>query len=347
MKRKVLLFSFLIFMSFTLFNNLVATESDNILSNFKKINSVNSKNVINFNSDINSNELIARRSGGRTGSRSFGSRRSSTTRSTSTGFSTRRRTTPTRYRSSSRRYPRRSTVYYSSGRRSSGGSLIGIFIFLAIIGIIVFFVIKSRKREAAGYVESTTNETFTPIKIQFGLHATADNFKTQVLDLASSLSYDTDEDMKELVSETSMLLINNQDYIKYAYVEQGTSTRNLTQAETDYDNLINEERKKLSQETFQNKNGSITQRELSEDNKPSFMEIKEYFIITLIVSYSSRKIELQDSYDWQYYEGILSQLAAIPGSNIVAAEIIWSPDAAGDVLTEDDITMYYPKMVQL
>jgi len=37
--------------------------------------------------------------------------------------------------------------------------------------------------------------------------------RDDVLDLAESLSYDSDDDMKTLVNETCMLLINNQDYI--------------------------------------------------------------------------------------------------------------------------------------
>jgi len=313
-----------------------------------KVDYSSSQSINDLNND--NDVLLARRSGGRSGSRSFSSRRSS---SRSTGYS------------GSRRGSSRSTGY-SSGRRRSGGSFIyigggssrggsGVSIFAVIIVIliivaIIYFVMRRRNEDEYyddGYGAAPV-EDFDTIKLQFALYATAESFKDEIMSLAEDLDYDSEEDLKTLVNETSMLLVQNQDYVKYAYVKQAKTTRNIDNAERDFDSFINEETAKFSQITFQNRGGNVRDRDLSDANKPDFMEIDEYFIISLVVSYANTKMKInKDNYAWSDYEGILKNTASISSNNIVATEIIWSPDAKEDILTEDDIITHYPYMVQL
>ena len=338
-----------LFFAIGLTSSLAANADINVsIKNLKKDYS-SAQVVNNFN---NKEILLARRSGGRSGSRGFSSRRSSSRRSYS----------PSRSRSSRSSYGSRrggrTHIYVGGGsrrgyygRRSRGGiSWIGVLIFLLIVGVIIFFILKSRRNSdggyAGGYMEPS--EEFNTIKLQFALYATAESFEKEVKTLAEELDYDSEEDLKTLVNETSMLLIQNQDYVKYAFVKQGKATRNIDVAERDFDNFINEETAKFSQITFQNRGGNVRERDLSDGNKPDFMEVDEYFIISLVVSYANTKIKLkEDNYTWNEYSELLKSVAAISSNNIVAAEIIWSPDADEDILTEDDIITHYPYMIQL
>jgi len=222
---------------------------------------------------------------------------------------------------------------------------------LLIIGAIIYFVVKRRREEDEYYDDGYSAapvEDYNAIKLQFALHATADEFRSEIMDLASDLDYDDEDDLKTLVNETSMLLVQNQDYIKYASLKESKSTRNIDSAERDFDSLINEETAKFSKITFQNRGGNVRNRGLGEDDKPDFMEVDEYFIVSLVIAHANTKLKLnKDNYSWSDYEKALKETGAIASRNIVAAEIIWSPDAKGDILTEDDITTHYPYMVQL
>jgi len=348
MKTTILSTLFLFFaigLSSSVFAN---TNINDSIKNLK--NDYSSNHVINNSQD---EVLLARRSGGRSGGRSFSSRRSSSRSSygSSSRGSSRSRSS---YGSSGRRRSGGTFVYMGGGSRhhrsSGGGSWIGFLIFLLIIGVIIYFVMKSRRNNAGGYAGgyAEPSEEFDTLKLQFALFATAEEFKKEVKNLAEELDYDDEHDLKTLVNETSMLLVQNQDYIKYAFVKQGSSTRNIDVAERNFDSFINEETAKFSQITFQNRSGKVRSRDLSEENKADFMEIDEYFIITLVVSYANTKIKLkEDNYSWNEYSEILRSVGAISSNNIVAAEIIWSPDADNDILTEDDITTHYPYMIQL
>lgn len=325
------------------------TNINDSIKNLKKDYSSNQ-----IASNFNKNEiLLARRSGGRSGSRGFSSRRSSGSRSYGGSRS--------RSRSRSSYGSRRGSgthIYVGGGRRhyrhrygrSRGFSWIGILIFLLIVGVIVFFVIKSKRNGEGGYSNgyAEPSEEFNTLKLQFALYATADDFEKEVKNLAEELDYDSEQDLKTLVNETSMLLVQNQDYVKYAFVKQGKATRNIDVAERNFDGFINEETAKFSQITFQNRSGKVRDRDLSDGNKPDFMEVDEYFIISLVVSYANTKIKLKDdNYSWDAYSELLRNVGAISSNNIVAAEIIWSPDADDDILTEDDIITHYPYMIQL
>lgn len=285
--------------------------------------------------------LLARRSGGRIGGRSF-SRRSSSRSTKSLGSSSR----------SSRSYGGTS---YGSRRRSSGGffffggssrgggsgfgTVLFLIILLIVIGGIVYAIRRSRK------VGSSEEESFTTMKLQFGLHATAVDFRRKIKDMAMNMDFDDEEDLKMLVSESTMLLTQHKDYIKYGHAEASETTKNIEKAETYFDDMIHKEREKLSQETFTKLQGrSISEQDLAAGNRPDFMDIKEYIVFSMVVSYANAKISLPDDYEWSGYRELLKVISLIPTKNIVAAEIIWSPDAEEDVLTEDDITQYYPDM---
>jgi uncharacterized membrane protein len=325
------------------------------------------ESIKNLKTDYSSNQaidtsskneiLLARRSGGRSGGRSFSSRRSSSsgssTRSTGSSYGSSSRSSGSSY--GSRRSGGSNFIYVGGGSRSSYGSnhssgvsIFAILIVLLVIGLIIFFVIRNRRNNSDGYVGNNPSEDFNTLKLQFALHANADDFRNEITTLAEELDYDREEDLKSLVNETSMLLVQNQDYIKYAFVKQGKETRNIDAAEREFDSFINEETAKFSQITFQNRGGKVRERDLSDENKPDFMEVDEYFIISLVVSYANTKIKLKDdNYSWEEYSELLRNVASISSNNVVAAEIIWSPDAKDDILTEDDIITHYPYMIQL
>lgn len=121
-----------------------------------------------------------------------------------------------------------------------------------------------------------------------------------------------------------------------------TESTKEVMAKITHNAFIQLELKNLSEETYLKiQNHKSLVKQLKEENKPEFTEIKEYIIFTLIVTCKNLKIEKKDDYSYQYYSTILQQLKNIDFSLIQAVDVIWTPDAENDVLTEDDIIQNY------
>ncbi|MBN2695649.1 DUF1517 domain-containing protein [bacterium] len=341
------LFFLFIFISISLFGNSNSMR-DSLRDGTITKSMLNSDLIYNSNQETNRDSslfdmdnteknqpLIARRSGGRVGGSSFSSRSSS--RSSSSGY---------RGSSSSSRGYSGGGFFFFGGGSGSFGTLIFIIVALFIIGSIIA-AIKKRKDSENGVYENS-DEEYTTVKMQFALHSTADHIRDEIKKMADELNFDNADDLKTLLSETSSLLMSNEEYIKYAFATVAPKTRSISQAEEIFESTANQEREKLSQETFKKLRGrSVTRQMLADGNKPSFMEIKEYIVFTIVATFANTKISVGDDYSWENYKSVLKKSAMVSSSNIVAVEIIWSPDAEDDVLTEDDITMHYSNMIQL
>ncbi len=319
-----------IFLLFILLLSVQINGENTVYSDIKHNSNVSS---IFTQNDV----LLAKRSGGRAGGSSFSSRSSSSSSSSGSTFG-----------SSSRSYGSSSRNYGSGGGFiffGSGSSTSSFLIFLAIMVIIgIFQYLKKRSQQT----NSNSYEEYQSIKLQFALHATAIDLKYKLKELAESLNFDNDDDLKKLVSQSAYLLMQKEDYLKYGKILQSEKTKNLNEAEVLYDGFVNEEIDKFSQETYKKlENKSSIIQKLTEENKPNFMEIKEYFVFTLVVSYANFKIAVPDDYSWETYKQILNKVASISTAAIVAAEIIWTPDADEDILTEEDVLMSYPYFTTL
>lgn len=192
---------------------------------------------------------------------------------------------------------------------------------------------------------STHDDFYNVFKLQFGLHATAFKFRDQIKEFVRNANFNSGHDLQKLIIQSKTLLTEYQDYIKYGHVQKAIKTTLIKKAEHRYDELIDHERAKLTQETFKKLKGrTLHQEQLTEANKPDFMEIKEYITFSIIVVFADTDVKIKDDYSWGNYSEIMGDLSRIDPSEIVAAEIIWSPDVEEDVLTEDDITQFYPEM---
>ncbi len=246
--------------------------------------------------------------------------------------------------------------YYKYNKKPFRVELI-IFFVLVVggFGFLIYFLgRKSKKTTYNTYStskstnSSQTDESYQSLKIQFALHSTADYIRDELKTIGEPLDFDDPDDLKKLLKETSNTLINNSDYIKYAFASLSQKTKEISKAQEIFEDLTYEESDKLSQETFKKLKGrSVTKQMLSEGNKPYFMEIKEYIVFTIIVTFANYEISILDDYSWRNYKSVLEQITQLISDNLIAVEIIWSPDAENDILTEDDITLYYNNLVQI
>ena len=72
----------------------------------------------------------------------------------------------------------------------------------------------------------------------------------------------------------------------------------------------------------------------------------EYIAVTLLVA-SRNKIAIKGVDSADQLRTALSALGAVPASELLALEVIWQPDGAGDVLSADELITAYPQLKHL
>ncbi|MBN2693172.1 DUF1517 domain-containing protein [bacterium] len=245
----------------------------------------------------------------------------------------------------------------SYDKEPSRESTILVSIILLIFLIIFILIVANRKYEFINinlsYIFSDLlfyctpqKRKYTSLKIQFGFHATIYNLRKEFIEIAEKLDFSKKESLRQLIINFANLTDENYSYIKYADFESVTNTTSSYIGKFNHQCYISHESEKISEETYLKiQNHKSVVKELKEENKPQFMEIKEYIIFTLIVTCKNLKIKnIDNDYSYQYYSSILQQLKQSKISDIQAVDVIWTPDAENDVLTEDDVISNYSNL---
>ncbi len=251
-------------------------------------------------------------------------------------------------KSSSKSTSNSSNNYNNTNYKETNGNistrLILLFIFAGggFIFLAVFLSKGNKKNKPKPYNPSFSDTIYNTIKIQFAFHATIYNLRKQFIEVAEKLNFDNQFDLRQLIINFANLTEENNSYIKYGDLYKSSDYKTKVDIEKVHNEFVEDELDKLSEETYLKiENHKSVVKQLKEENKPEFTEIKEYIVFTLIVTYRNLNIEKKDDYSYQYYSSVLNKLKLINLNDILAVEVIWTPDAENDVLTEDDIIMNY------
>ncbi len=237
--------------------------------------------------------------------------------------------------------------YYSGGNATAEGNgtwkdffYLIIFFFIPVGFVFIIFINKDKILYKFSKFKLIGTK-YTTLKVQFAFHATIYNLRKEFVEFAEKLNFTEKESLKKLIEKFVDFTEQNNSYIKYGDLKIKT-INDSTESEILHEEFIADETDNLSEETYLKiQNHKSLVKQLKEENKPEFTEIKEYIIFTLIVTCKNLKIKNKDDYSYQYYSIILQQLKNIDFSLIQAVDVIWTPDAENDVLTEDDIIQNY------
>jgi uncharacterized membrane protein len=227
------------------------------------------------------------------------------------------------------------------------GSLLGIMVFFAVVN----FLVQSFRRAGSGDNEETSspNPTVSVTRLQVGLLASASGLKTELDRIAETADTNTSAGRIEVLQEASLALLRHPEY--WVYAGGGTQQARLNSAESEFNRLALAERSKFTSETLSNVNnqlkGSIANNEAlpgsGELDNPTKLFTEgpgEYIIVTLLAAtlgkYGIPAINSADD-----LRQALRQIGSIPGDNLLAIEVLWTPQAEGDTLTSDDLLAEY------
>lgn len=230
-----------------------------------------------------------------------------------------------------------------------GGSLFSLLIFFAIANFLfsTFRNLASSNGDGStgGGLASTSNPPVTVAKVQVGLLAAARGLQTDLNRVAQTSDTSTNEGLAGLLQESVLALLRHPEY--WAYGSTDGEVTKLSQAETVFNRYALQERSKLAAETLSNYNGQLRNNDATSLGAGGALaEVQgnnEYIIVTLVIA-SKGKLSLPKIDNASDLRQALRQAGAISSDDLYGMELLWEPQAAGDVLTADEVMADYPDL---
>lgn len=223
------------------------------------------------------------------------------------------------------------------------GGLFGILIFIAIANFLVRSFRSATDGGEYGSYESANNPTVSVAKLQVGLLADARSLQDDLNRIAAAADTGSTEGLAQLLQETTLALLRHPDYWVYAAADD-TQTR-LLSAEQIFNQYTLSERSKFSAETLSNVNSQLQQSTpraaLPGDQLPD--EPGEYILATIVVA-AQGKLSLPAVQNTQDLRRALSQIGSVASDNLIAVEVLWTPQQSGETLTADELIAEYPNL---
>ncbi|MGJ5672389.1 MAG: DUF1517 domain-containing protein [Nostochopsis sp.] len=231
-----------------------------------------------------------------------------------------------------------------------GGGLFGLLIFLAIAG----FLVQSFRRavsDGGDDIGYSSNPTVSISQLQVGLLANARSLQPELNYIAETADTNSSQGRTEVLQEASLALLRHPEY--WIYAGGGTQQARLNAAESTFNRLTLAERSKFNEETLSNVNNQL-KAATRKETLPSADELDnptrlitegpgEYIIVTLLAA-TLGKFEIPQINNADDLRQALRQIGSIPGEQLLAFEVLWTPQAQGDVLTSEDVLTQYPEL---
>jgi uncharacterized membrane protein len=229
-----------------------------------------------------------------------------------------------------------------------GGGFGGLFTLLIFIAIANFLVRSFRSIGEGGDYGTTpyagsTNPPVSVAKLQVGLLAQARSLQDDLNRIATTADTGSSQGLAQLLQETTLSLLRHPDYWAYAATED-KQTR-LLSAEAEFNRYTLAARSKFSEETLTNVNSQLTQAQpkaaLPGDDSNSAPG--EYILATLVVA-TQGKLDLPSVNSADDLRRALSQVGAVSRDDLLAVEVLWTPQQSGETLTADEMIAEYPDL---
>lgn len=226
------------------------------------------------------------------------------------------------------------------------GGLFTLLIFMAIAN----FLFQSFRRIGGSETDEltyTSNPNVSVAKLQVGLLANARGLQAELNKIAETADTNSPQGRAEVLQETTLALLRHPEYWVYAGAD--TQQARLEAAEAAFNRYSLAERSKFTAETLSNVNNLLRQAdakaalpagETSGELAQLNAETGEYIVVTLLAATLS-KLQLPKINSSDDLRMALRQFGAIPSEQLLAIEVLWTPQAEGDTLSSDDMIASY------
>lgn len=225
-----------------------------------------------------------------------------------------------------------------------GGGFGGLFTLMIVLALANFLVQSFRRAGDDDYAPAaSSNPSVAVVKLQVGLLAGARELQDDLNRLALSADTGSSAGLSKLLQETTLSLLRHPEYWAYAASED-KQTR-LLSAEQEFNRYTLSARSQFSQETISNVNSQLTQApaKASLPDTDGLEAPGEYILATVVVA-TQGKLDLPDIRATEDLRRALGQIGAVSSDNLLAVEVLWTPQQSGETLTADELIAEYPNL---
>jgi uncharacterized membrane protein len=226
------------------------------------------------------------------------------------------------------------------------GGLFSIILFIAIANFLVRSFSNATSGDEYGYGGTVTNPKVTVARLQLGLLADARELQADLNRVAQTANTGSSAGLAQVLQEATLSMLRHPEY--WVYADGSASQTRLDSAEVEFNRLALMERSKFSEESVSNVNNQIKSASAAAiatvDDESALAEAPgEYIVATLIVA-SQGKFELPKIQSSEDVRLALSQMGSVSGDDLMALEVLWTPQAEGETLSSDEVIAAYPNL---
>jgi uncharacterized membrane protein len=180
-------------------------------------------------------------------------------------------------------------------------------------------------------------------QIQVGLLASARELQADLRRMAGTADTATTSGLQKVLQETTLSLLRNPELWVYANGDVGQVP--FASAESTFNRLSMQERSKLERELTANVAGRL----FSEPAPvaPGASDAASDFIVVTLLVASRRNLAIKGAGTADDLRDSLQKLGAVGADDLLAIEVIWQPEGAGEVLTTEQVITAYPNLQHL
>ena len=229
-----------------------------------------------------------------------------------------------------------------------GGGLFGFLVLMAVVGLIANALRGGGGSALPAGARGGDLDAYQPegpvaiAQLQVGLLASARELQADLRQLAASADTSTSSGLQRVLQDSTLALLRHPDLWVYANAEVGQVPFNA--AEATFNRLSMTERSKLRSELTSNVAGKRNSEGagLAGDADAT----SDFIAVTLLVASRSR-INLKALNGSEDLREALQLIGSVPSADLLALEVIWQPEGAGEVLSTEELLTAYPDLKHL
>ena len=229
-----------------------------------------------------------------------------------------------------------------------GGGLFGFLVLMAVIGLITNALRGGSPALSGGEAGGPISRPDGPVslaQVQVGLLASARPLQQDLRRLAATADTSSSSGLTTVLQETTLALLRHPDLWVYAGVDVGQVP--FSSAEATFNRLSMAERSKLSRELTTNVAGRRDAPAPTEAITAGDSDAASDFIVVTVLAATRQRLSLKGAASAEQLRASLQTLGGLSSEDLVALEVIWQPDGAGDVLSTEELLTAYPDLQHL
>ncbi len=236
---------------------------------------------------------------------------------------------------------------YGYGGGGGGIGLGGILVFALVIGGVVMFLRRGMGGGGQGLLGGAAGGTAQALSVQV-LLTEGDEVKRELQQVAQNGDPDSNEGLARMMTEAALVLLRHPERWTYGEVERAQGSAGS--ADSQVGSWATQARAAFTEQTtsnYQNKdvNTGFTQRGDYTFQKDTG---DLYLAVTLAVAAVTMPgMPPAGTTNAAEVRAALSAISGVSPSDLIRAEVVWSPDAQGEFLNEDEAIVKYPALTKL